>query len=51
MRPKILRFEQLVHQNKQEILNDEKILDQIELRLEKKQQAIMEQHYKDQKTK
>lgn len=47
MRPKTLRFEQLVHQNKQEILNDEKTLDQIELRLEKKQEALVEQKRKD----
>lgn len=36
MRPKTLSFEQLVKQNKQELLNDEESIQQIELRLEKK---------------
>jgi len=43
MRPKTLRFEQLVSQNKQELLNDEKSIKQIELRLERKQEALVEQ--------
>ncbi|WP_082918071.1 FbpB family small basic protein [Oceanobacillus sp. Castelsardo] len=41
MRPKILNFEQLVEQNKQELLNDEKSIDQIELRLEKKHKELL----------
>ncbi|MFC4024265.1 FbpB family small basic protein [Oceanobacillus longus] len=40
MRPKSLNFEQLVKQNRQELLNDEESITQIELRLEKKQEAI-----------
>ncbi|WP_010649605.1 FbpB family small basic protein [Oceanobacillus massiliensis] len=35
MRPKPLNFEQLVKQNRQELLNDEESITQIELRLEK----------------
>ncbi|WP_156288666.1 FbpB family small basic protein [Oceanobacillus salinisoli] len=38
MRPKLLNFEQLVQQNKQELLADEKRIAQIERRLEKKQE-------------
>ncbi|WP_174613088.1 FbpB family small basic protein [Virgibacillus ihumii] len=38
MRPKYQRFEELVKQNKQELLEDEKQLKQIELRLEKKRE-------------
>ncbi|GLO65834.1 MULTISPECIES: FbpB family small basic protein [Oceanobacillus] len=41
MRPKALDFEQLVNQNKQELLNDEESITQIELRLENKQEAIV----------
>ncbi|MEW9677493.1 FbpB family small basic protein [Lentibacillus sp. L22] len=41
MRPKTQNFEQLVSQNKQELLQDEKRLDQIELRLEKKQAQLV----------
>ncbi|WP_404452065.1 FbpB family small basic protein [Virgibacillus necropolis] len=37
MRPKNLNFEELVNQNRQELLEDEKRINQIELRLEKKQ--------------
>ncbi|MFD1039029.1 FbpB family small basic protein [Virgibacillus byunsanensis] len=40
MRPKFQSFEQLVKENKQELLQDEKSLQQIELRLEKKQSAM-----------
>ncbi|GAB3068391.1 FbpB family small basic protein [Virgibacillus ainsalahensis] len=40
MRPKSLNFEQLVQQNKQELLDDEKRINQIELRLKKKQEAL-----------
>jgi hypothetical protein len=42
MRPKTLRFEQLVRQNKQEILNNESSMRQIELRLENKQEELVE---------
>lgn len=41
MRPKALDFEQLVSQNKQELMNDEESITQIELRLENKQEAIV----------
>ncbi|WP_156288669.1 FbpB family small basic protein [Oceanobacillus salinisoli] len=41
MRPKPLKFEQLVQQNKQELLEDEKQIAQIELRLEKKQEELV----------
>lgn len=51
MRPKTLRFEQLVNQNKQELLNDEKSISQIELRLEKKQEALVEQKRKESESK
>ncbi|WP_373895863.1 FbpB family small basic protein [Virgibacillus natechei] len=37
MRPKSLNFEQLVQQNKRELLDDEKSLSQLEIKLEKKQ--------------
>ncbi|WP_084157550.1 FbpB family small basic protein [Oceanobacillus manasiensis] len=37
MRPKTLNFEQLFQQNKQELLDDEREISQIELRLEKRQ--------------
>lgn len=36
MRRKTLNFEQLVNQNRQELLEDEKKITQIEMRLEKK---------------
>lgn len=51
MRPKTLRFEQLVNQNKQELLNDENSISQIELRLEKKQEALVEQKRKESESK
>lgn len=38
MRPKSLNFDQLVQQNKNEILKDEKQISEIEQRLEKKQE-------------
>lgn len=41
MRPKMLNFEQLVKQNKQELLNDEERITQIEARLEKRQEALV----------
>jgi len=41
MRPKTLNFEQLVKQNKQELLNDEERITQIEVRLEKRQEAFV----------
>ncbi|WP_164669204.1 FbpB family small basic protein [Virgibacillus doumboii] len=40
MRPKYQNFEELVKQNKQELLEDEDRLKQLELRLDKKQSAI-----------
>jgi hypothetical protein len=41
MRPKSLNFEQLVKENRQELLNDEKSISRIEMRLEKKQEALV----------
>lgn len=41
MRPKTLTFEQLVNENRQELLEDEKKISQIELRLEKKQADLV----------
>ncbi|WP_188454563.1 FbpB family small basic protein [Virgibacillus oceani] len=41
MRPKTQRFEQLVNQNRQELMQDEKRLMQIENRLEKKQTKLV----------
>ncbi|MGY0692213.1 FbpB family small basic protein [Virgibacillus sp. FSP13] len=41
MRPKIQTFEQLVKQNRQELMQDEKSLNQIEKRLEKKQVKLV----------
>lgn len=41
MRPKTLNFEQLVNQNKQELLSDEQRISQIEMRLEKKQTDLV----------
>ncbi|WP_164217895.1 FbpB family small basic protein [Virgibacillus sp. YIM 98842] len=38
MRPKTLNFEQLVQQNKQELMRDEKSISNIEMRLEKRQE-------------
>lgn len=46
MRPKTLNFEQLVKQNRQELLNDEESITQIEIRLERKQEAIMKSQQK-----
>lgn len=40
MRPRSLNFEQLVNQNRQELLEDEKRISQIEIRLEKKQAEL-----------
>lgn len=37
LRPKTLNYEQLVNENRQELLDDEKKITQIEMRLEKKQ--------------
>lgn len=42
MRPKSLNFEQLVQQNKRELLEDEKSLSQLEMRLDKKQSDATE---------
>ncbi|WP_010529570.1 FbpB family small basic protein [Lentibacillus jeotgali] len=41
MRAKPPKFEQLVQENKQELMSDEKQISQIELRLDKKQAAAM----------
>ncbi|QKY71427.1 FbpB family small basic protein [Lentibacillus sp. CBA3610] len=41
MKTKSLTFEQLVQENKQELLADEKQLSQIEKRLEKKQTGLL----------
>ncbi|RDW18406.1 FbpB family small basic protein [Oceanobacillus arenosus] len=41
MRPRALNFDQLVKQNKQELLEDEKKITQIELRLEKKHRDLV----------
>ncbi|WP_087973504.1 FbpB family small basic protein [Oceanobacillus rekensis] len=41
MRPKSLNFEQLVNDNRQELLNDEESISRIEMRLEKKQEALV----------
>jgi hypothetical protein len=42
MRPKTLNFEQLVQQNKQELMRDEKSISSIEMRLEKRQEEAAE---------
>ncbi|MBD1224387.1 FbpB family small basic protein [Virgibacillus halodenitrificans] len=42
MRPKTLNFEQLVKENKQELLRNEKEVMQLEMRLEAKQAAMVE---------
>ncbi|GAA0446819.1 MAG: FbpB family small basic protein [Bacillota bacterium] len=42
MRPKTLNFEQLVKQNKQELLDDKKSISQIETRLEMKQMKLVQ---------
>lgn len=41
MRPKYLNFEQLVNQNRQELLNDENEINEIELRLERRQAELV----------
>lgn len=43
MRPKKLNFEQLVKQNKQELLRDEDSIKQIELRIEKRHKQRLNQ--------
>ncbi|GAB3059572.1 FbpB family small basic protein [Virgibacillus ainsalahensis] len=47
MRPKSLNFEQLVQQNKQALLEDEKQLSKIELRLEKRQTDLVNEKQAD----
>ncbi|MFD1849213.1 FbpB family small basic protein [Oceanobacillus bengalensis] len=47
MRPKSLNFEQLVKENKQELLNDENRIKQIELRLEKKHKNLLKKEEKE----
>ncbi|AIF43919.1 FbpB family small basic protein [Virgibacillus sp. SK37] len=42
MRPKTLNFEQLVKENKQELLRNEKEVMQLEMRLEANQAAMVE---------
>lgn len=51
MRPKKLNFEQLVKQNKQELINDENSIRQIELRLEKKHKEKLYSERADHKDK
>lgn len=46
MRPKTLNFEQLVNQNRQELLEDEKRITQIEMRLERKQTELTDEKRK-----
>lgn len=41
VRPRYLNFEQLVHQNKQELLNDENELSEIEMRFENRQAELV----------
>jgi len=41
MRPKMFNFDQLVNENKQALLADEKKIDQIEMRLEQKQTELV----------
>lgn len=41
MRPKIYNFDQLVNENKQALLADERKIDQIEMRLEQKQAELV----------
>ncbi|GAB3793041.1 FbpB family small basic protein [Virgibacillus kimchii] len=45
MRPKSLNFEQLVQQNKQELLKDEKSISNIEMRLEKRQEELAQKEH------
>ena len=40
MRPRRMTFEQLVNQNIRELLADENSLDQLELRIEKRHEAL-----------
>ena len=44
MRPKKLNFEQLVKQNKQELLRDEDSINQIELRIEKRHKQRLDKN-------
>jgi len=47
MRPRKMNFEQLVRQNKQELLNDEQSITQLELRLERKQEEKSKKERKE----
>ena len=47
MRPRSLNFELLVDMNRQELLNDEKSISQIEEKLDKKQEAFLLNHKKN----
>lgn len=42
MRPKIQTFDELVTQNKEELMQDQKSISQIETRLEKKQTKLVQ---------
>jgi len=42
MRGRLLNYEQLVKENKQDLLEDESKVEQIELRLEKRQTKLVE---------
>ncbi|MFC2950274.1 FbpB family small basic protein [Virgibacillus sediminis] len=43
MRPKSLNFEQLVQQNKQELLENKKEITKIEMRLERRQEELVKE--------
>ncbi|WP_087973096.1 FbpB family small basic protein [Oceanobacillus rekensis] len=47
MRPKSLNFEQLVKENRQELLNDKESISRIEMRLEKKQEVLVSKQRKE----
>ncbi|RKQ37972.1 FbpB family small basic protein [Oceanobacillus halophilus] len=49
MRARSINFEQLVQQNKQEILEDKKRIKQIEMRLEKKQEDLVKRKLQEMK--
>ncbi|MFC3039914.1 FbpB family small basic protein [Virgibacillus xinjiangensis] len=43
MRPKSLNFEQLVQKNKEELLDNEKEITKIEMRLERRQEELVKE--------
>ncbi|TQS75724.1 FbpB family small basic protein [Ornithinibacillus gellani] len=47
MRRRLSKYEQLVQQNKQDLLRDEKKIAQIELRLEKRQTDLVKKKRRD----